>query len=267
MQYRGFISYSWQDKAWGRRIHKWLELYRAPAGVKGLPEASRRLGKFFRDDDDMPAAGDIGQVVRTALEQSQSLIVLCSRRSARSRWVNAEIEHFRRHVDKGQVFAIIIDGQPNAEDPEDECFPDALRAGRSGDNPGAMPIEPVGIDLRRDSRERVCTRLAAGMLGLSFDDLWRRSRRRAELRQRILLGSLVTLCATFAGLLMWALINGQRAHDTLSRFFAERAWQKLETGEVLPAARFALAGWQIAPGNEPLYRAALGAVQQAAGNS
>ena len=32
-RYRAFISYSQQDKDWGRRIHTWLETYRVPAGV------------------------------------------------------------------------------------------------------------------------------------------------------------------------------------------------------------------------------------------
>jgi len=161
MPYRGFISYSWQDKAWGRRIHGWLEGYRIPAGVSGIPESERRLGKFFRDDDDMPAASDIGQIVRDALQVSDCLIVLCSPRSAKSKWVNAEIEYYRRNAPGGQVFAVIIDGEPNTDDPDQECFPNALRLAYDSSGANPMPVEPVGIDLRRDGKDRVCARLAA----------------------------------------------------------------------------------------------------------
>ena len=167
MLYRGFISYSWQDKAWGQRIHRWLESYRIPDGVVAAVDSSRRLGKFFRDDDDMPAAADIGQIVREALQSSESLVVLCSPRSARSQWVNAEIAHFRSTVSSGQVFALIIDGKPNAGNPDEECFPEALRAANGGAESTIMPIEPVGIDLRRDGKHRVCARLAATLLVLA----------------------------------------------------------------------------------------------------
>ena len=40
-QYRAFISYSQQDKAWGKRIHTWLETYRIPEGVARIAQALR----------------------------------------------------------------------------------------------------------------------------------------------------------------------------------------------------------------------------------
>jgi WD40 repeat protein len=267
VRYRGFISYSWQDKAWARRIHRWLETYRVPKGAAAVDDASRKLGKFFRDDDDMPAATDIGKVVRQAIDDCENLIVLCSPRSAQSKWVNAEIAQFRKRHPGGSVFAIIIDGVPNAADPDEECFPAALRVAYDPDDSQAMPIEPVGIDLRRDGKHRVCARLAAGMLGIDFDDLWRRDQRRAETRQRRIVGGLSALTIVFAVLMTLAIVNAQRAHDALSRFFVERAWQKLETGETLLAARYALAGRLVAPNTEAQSLAALAAIMHAAGES
>ena len=199
-RYRAFISYSWQDKAWGRRLHSWLETYRLPAGVPAGASIATRLGRFFRDDDDMPAASDIGEVVRAALDQSDHLIVVCSPRSAMSKWVEAEVQHFRRTGPGRKVFAVVIDGAPNATDPEAECFPPSLRAAGQANALGAMPIEPMGIDVRRDGRARTCARLAAGILGADFDDIWQRDRRRSERRQRIAIASLAMLALVFAGL-------------------------------------------------------------------
>ncbi|MDZ4776885.1 MAG: toll/interleukin-1 receptor domain-containing protein, partial [Alphaproteobacteria bacterium] len=195
-RYRSFISYSQTDKRWGRRLHTWLETYRVPVDVIADIQDGRRLGRFFRDEAEMPAASDIAEVVREAIETAESLIVVCSPRSAQSKWVAAEIEHFRRTNPSGQVFAVIIDGVANSGDPATECFPAALR--RKSDADGAMPIEPVGIDTRVDSKDRVCARLAAGLLDLDFDDLWQRDRRRAERRQRRTLVMLSAASATFA---------------------------------------------------------------------
>ena len=81
----GFISYSQKDKVWGKRLHGWLETYRIPSGVlvEGAPD--RRLGRFFRDEEEMAASGDIAEIVRQAIDSSVNLIVVCSPHSARSK--------------------------------------------------------------------------------------------------------------------------------------------------------------------------------------
>jgi hypothetical protein len=196
-KYRGFISYSQMDKAAARRVHDWLEAYRVPPGVGAPLDKKRSLGRFFRDDDEMGAAADIGAAVRGAIEDSESLAVLCSPRAARSKWVNAEILHFRRSGRNDKIFAFIIDGVPNSGDPSTECFPPALRR-LDGEDPQAMPIEPFGLDLRKESRSRICARYAAGVLGLDFDQLWRRELRRS--RQTLLQRALALAAVLFVGL-------------------------------------------------------------------
>lgn len=193
--YRAFISYSQLDRAWGERIHRWLETYRVPVGAVVDLRLPDRLGKFYRDDDDMPAVADLGATVRGALQEAESLIVVCSPRSAQSKWVNAEILHFRSTGRERKVFAVIIDGAPNSGDPETECFPPALRAVGDPDDPSAPSNEPMGPDVRRDGRAKTCARLAAGLLGVDFDDLWRRDqrRRRATLVRNVAAAALVAL--------------------------------------------------------------------------
>jgi hypothetical protein len=209
-RYRSFISYSQKDKVWGRRLQGWLETYRVPVGVVANIQSGQRLGRFFRDEDEMPAASDIAEVVREAIETAESLIVVCSPRSAQSRWVAAEIEYFRRANPDAEIFAVIIDGQPNSGDPATECFPPALRR---GGGEGQMPIEPVGVDVRVDSKQRICARLAAGLLQVEFDELWQRDRRRAERRQRhaiITLSAVTTAFALLAGAAVWAGLVAQQ---------------------------------------------------------
>lgn len=228
-RYRSFISYSQQDRAWGRRLQSWLETYRVPVGVIADVQAGQRLGRFFRDEAEMPAASDIGEVVREAIETAESLIVVCSPRSAQSKWVSSEIAHFRKTNPDGKLLAVIIDGVANSGDPQTECFPAALRREVAGE--GAMPVEPVGVDVRIDSRERICARLAAGLLDVDFEDLWQRDRRRAERRQRRAIIGMAAISAAFACLAGAAL------------WFAHVAQQQARAAE---AARLTLQGEYLA---------------------
>lgn len=246
-RYRSFISYSQKDKVWGRRLQSWLETYRVPVGVVASIEDGQRLGRFFRDEAEMPAASDIGEVVREAIETAESLIVVCSPRSAQSQWVAAEIAHFNSANPEGEVFAVIIDGQPNSGDPATECFPPALRRGGGASE---MPIEPVGVDVRVDSKERICARLAAGLLRVDFDDLWQRDRRRAERAQRRQVITLSAVAAAFAVLAtaaVWFALVAQRetrtaeaARQALQREYlsilGEGAIENVLTSDLIPGA-------------------------------
>lgn len=145
--YRAFISYSQQDKVWGKRLHGWLENYRVPPGVAGRLAPGERLGRFFRDDEEMAAASSIASIVERSIDESEAMIVICSPRSAKSQWVAAEIERFRRRGAEARVFAFIIDGVPNSGDPDTECFPAALRRMHNAANPDDLPIEPLGLDI------------------------------------------------------------------------------------------------------------------------
>jgi WD40 repeat protein len=247
--YRAFISYSWQDKAWGKRIHSWLETYRVPV-PNGQEELPKRLGRFFRDDEDMAASSDIASIVRSAIEGAESLIVICSPRSAQSKWVDAEIRHFRSTGRGGKVFAVIVDGVPNSGDPKTECFPPALRAAGDTDHPDNLPIEPMGLDVRRDGHERSCTRLAAGLLEVDFDDLWRRDRRRMLLHRSLwagggIFGAIVLSAAIGFGVL--AQMNGRTAHGLSVQFLKARAQSDVVMGRYATGARYALAGLQLSP--------------------
>ncbi|MGQ8365844.1 TIR domain-containing protein [Glaciecola sp. 1036] len=175
-KYKAFISYSQKDKRWAAKIHSWLESYRVPAGALIQIQSNRRLGKFFRDDDEMSASSDLASALKEALINSENLIVICSPNSAKSEWVDAEIRHFRETGRADNIFAIIVSGEPNSTDPNSECFPPSLRAYEEEE--GIMPIEPLAIDLLKDGKSRACTRLAAGLLKIDFDDLWRREQRR-----------------------------------------------------------------------------------------
>jgi hypothetical protein len=176
-RYRAFISYSHADKQLARRIQRALEGYQVPIDVKiDCLSKARKLGRIFRDDEDLAASGTLSVAIRTAIEDAQNLIVVCSPKSTSSKWVNQEIGFFRSLRGSDRIFAVVVDGQPHAADPNEECFPAALTE--------ADGSEPLATDLRLDGISRAVTRLAAGMLDLPFDELWKRTERAARQRRR-----------------------------------------------------------------------------------
>lgn len=192
--YRAFISYSHADEAWAKWLHVALERYRVPKPLVGRTTAkgvvARRLLPIFRDRDELPGASSLADEIEGALARSQSLIVICSPKAAVSRYVHHEIVTFKRQRREGDVFCLLVDGEPNATDtPEDgllEALPSAIRYRVSAD--GAVTdqrAEPLAADVRpgKDRRTDAKLKIVAGMLGVGLDELKRReSRRRSQRR-------------------------------------------------------------------------------------
>jgi tetratricopeptide (TPR) repeat protein len=192
-QYRAFLSYSHSDGKWAAWLHHSLESYRPPRHLVGAVTdrgpVPKRLAPVFRDREELPSATDLGAAISKALRKSECQIVICSKRAARSRWVNEEILEFKRLGREDRIFCLIIDGEPNASDDprqaDEECFPPALRyrIGPDG-NLSGIRTEPIAADARRgkDGRSHARLKLIAGMLGLGFDALRQREQQRRNQR-------------------------------------------------------------------------------------
>lgn len=208
MRYAAFISYSHQDAAWARWLHRALERYRVPGRLAGnageygtVPE---RLRPVFRDREELTSAGDLGERIRTAITESAAMIVLCSPAAAKSPWVDREIRAFRRQHGSQRLHAAIVAGDPPA------CFPPALC-----DDTGGNMLEPIAADLRegRDGKRLARLKLVAGLLGVGLDDLRRREYQRQQRR----------LLAIAAGALAGMALTGYLAISaTIARNDAQR---------------------------------------------
>jgi tetratricopeptide (TPR) repeat protein len=182
-----FISYSDSDRARAIWLQRVLETYAVPRRLVGratpVGPAPRRLRPIFRDRTDMAAAANLTARIETALAQSAYLIVICSPRSANSRWVHEEISRFRRLHGDERILSVIVDGDPTGE--HQNCFPPALR--RAGSGGTVEWPEPVAADLRPggDGPRMVRLKLVAGMLGIGLDELIRRDDQRRHRRLTI----------------------------------------------------------------------------------
>jgi tetratricopeptide (TPR) repeat protein len=196
LRYCAFLSYSHQDEATASWLHDALEKFRTPSSLAGRLTDNgaipKRLTPIFRDRHELAASGDLASSVRDALDSSRFLIVLCSPAAAASRWVNAEIDMFKRHRPDGCVLAAIVSGEPFASDvpgrEAEECLPPALRQkyDRRG-RPTSRRAEPLAADLRedRDGRRLGLLKLISGMLGVGLDDLVQRETLRRQRRLAI----------------------------------------------------------------------------------
>jgi WD40 repeat protein len=237
VKYWAFISYSHTDKEWGDWLHKALETYRVPSRLVGKTSRDgtipSRIFPVFRDREELPVSSDLGTNISEALRESRYLIVVCSPRSARSRWVGEEIKAFKSLGREDRILALIVDGEPNAADgkpgfsPEDECFHEALRYrwSESGEAT-AIPTEPIAADARegKDGRNNAKLKLLAGLLAVNYDDLKQRDHERRLRRARRIGIAALALVVIFAGLAVWAILAAREA-----------AWQRTQTQRLLVA--------------------------------
>ena len=233
-RYHAFISYRHvdPDRGWAKWLHSALESYRVPKALvrgKGLPP---RIGRVFRDEEELPASEDLNSEIESALSQSRFLVVICSPRATQSRWVNREIERFREMGRHGHILALLIEGEPG------EAFPTALREirhtviDRGGSSQERIEeVEPLAADVRearqesgRYLRRMAKLRILACVLGVKFDDLRRREQERRARRMACLGSVLAVLMCMMGGLAIYAF--HQRNAAVRDRLLAEQRRQE-----------------------------------------
>ena len=92
-EYAAFISYRHRatDADVAQRVQKAIETYALPKGVAAADFPSRRLGKCFRDEDELSATSSLPDRITEALARSRFLVVVCSTETPKSAWVAREI--------------------------------------------------------------------------------------------------------------------------------------------------------------------------------
>lgn len=195
MKYDAFISYrhSPLDMEIAKKVHTGLETYRIPGSVK-KKTGKKKMGRVFRDQEELPIGSDLGDNIEAALSESEYLIVICSPRTPESYWVCKEIETFIKLHDREHVLAVLIEGEP------DESFPKALLTDDLGNS-----VEPLAADVRgADKKERnkkfatELLRLAAPVIGCTYDELRQRHRERI-VKRTITIASSIALVVALAG--------------------------------------------------------------------
>lgn len=203
-----------------------METYQIPSPILDNNFAGERrvtkLTPIFRDREELPTSAGLSDAISSALKESKYLIVICSPNAAKSEYVNREVIDFKHIHGEGNVLAIIVEGEPFAMEktdhfnPKTEAFPQALKYRIDKEkNVTGETVEPIAADAREigDGKERAKIKLIAGLLGVGFDDLWKREKRRKK-RQKVIVLSLTTvLFIVISSLTMFSLFQWKEAEQ------------------------------------------------------
>lgn len=242
-KYWAFLSYSHQDKAWADWLHPGLETYQVPKEMIGRETRSgripARLFPIFRDVDELPSAASLSEAITTALRQSRYLVVICSPRSAESRWVNQEVLEFKRLGRSDRLLCLIVDGEPNAADKPSlglkECFPHAVRFVMGPDGElTSRRVEPIAPDVRlgAPAKPDAMLKTVAAVLGVDFDELKDRDGARRKRHRMRMAATLLLLAALAVG---FGVYVKQRTEDI--RRGAEAVGQRERAIVIMPFGR------------------------------
>lgn len=202
-RYDAFISYRHLplDMAVASRLQELLENYRPPKQVEGLRQ--QRITRVFRDTSELPTSGDLGNDISEALKRSRFLIVICSEQIRDSRWCMEEINLFKKYHNgrTNQILPLLVSGEPGEVFPEQLLTETRTRIGADGvEEEYEAAIEPLCADVRADTVQKSLKRLkteflriAAPILGCSFDTLYQRHLRRQKRRNATVLSASIGL--------------------------------------------------------------------------
>lgn len=194
-KYFAFISYNSLDNQWGKRIHKRLEHYRLPSTLCSQHGWKRTPLRpiFFAPTDIQP--GPLSDELKNRLKDSRHLIVVCSPNSAQSEWVGKEIEYFSSLGRTKNIHFFIVDGTPHSGDPKTECFNPIIKELKLPEILAANIHEKV-YPWPWLNKERAYIQLISKLLGVEFDTLWQRHKRRLVRRTVAwAVSSIAVLCA------------------------------------------------------------------------
>lgn len=210
-KYYAFISYKSEDEKWAKRLQEHIERFRVPVYLcEKNPNTPKRLKPCFRYHTDI-GINELKSELQEKLVNSKFLIVVCSPKSAKSEWVGEEIETFIRLGRKSNIIPFIVDGVPYSGD-ENECYHPVIRKHFPRSDSRETDQEILGANVHEDGQgnsrtkwNKAVVKVIAKMLGLEFDELWQREKRKRT--RNILLLSLV--CAGILCLTGFAYKHGQ----------------------------------------------------------
>ncbi len=206
-KYFAFISFQSADAKDAVRLQHAIESYRLPAVLCKESNVPRRIKPLYCYLNDMHAGEELMQELKSRMEQSRYLIVVCSPRSAKSVYVNSGIDYFISLGRRDSIIPVIVDGVPYSSNSETECFPEALRHHFPKDSDPLKDHSILGINIReagvsrRKAYDRAMLMVVARMLQLDFDGLLLRDKQRR--RKRTVFASLLALLMVLALGLTW----------------------------------------------------------------
>ncbi|MBO7453003.1 MAG: toll/interleukin-1 receptor domain-containing protein [Clostridiales bacterium] len=229
-EYDAFISYRHcsPDKEIAESLHRKLEGYRLPHGVAKKIGKSK-IGRIFRDETELAVSDSLSGEIEKALWNSEYLIAICSPEYLESVWCQKEIETFLQYSDRKHILLVLANGEPDEAFPETILYQDAIRTFDDGSRMLVrIKKEPLAADCRADNDkdrnaliEKARDRVAAGLLGIGYDELQRRQRKAKNLRRTRRTLAAFAVLLVILGICVFFLIKISRQNAIISQKYAD----------------------------------------------
>jgi WD40 repeat protein len=215
-EYLAFISYQRKDEAIAKRLQHTLEFYNLPiAVVEKEPRLKDGIRPIFVDMTELGDEPFLEPAIKKALKVSRFLIVICSPKSAKSKWVNKEVQYFLQRKRTKHIIPFIIEGTPNSQLKDEECCTPLLKK-LLGQR------ELLGININEMGFDAAAVKVVSRMFHIGFRTLWNRYEKEKEEEQRKLKE------------------QNDRLLIAQSRFIAEKANELVQKGDSYTARKLLL---------------------------
>ena len=193
--YYAFISYKHEDQKWTRWLKRKLQGYRLPVKTrKAHQDLPKRLIPIFYDSNLRP--GILDAQVRSEVESSKYLIVVCSREAQKNpKWINKEINFFLENGgDRSRIIPVIVD---KAEHPVKETFPSRLAELNEEET-------ILGVNIPVDGKRTAILKIISAMQGIRIEELESEDTKRRQ-KNRLLASvcSLIIIAGTVFGVMKY----------------------------------------------------------------
>lgn len=169
MKYDAFICYKHGllDTAAAKELRNALERYKGNRLFGKKP-----MKRVFLDEGELASCADFGEGIREALKNSAWLVIICSKDTKESPWVNDEIKTFLEYHDTSRILAVVTEGEPK------EVFPEALiQCGIDETRLFAADARAKNtIQVLKKVKGDVKLKIAAPILNTTFDTLKQRKK-------------------------------------------------------------------------------------------
>lgn len=272
IHYKAFISYrhTERDTAVAAEIQKRLERFRIPSALQ-QKYGMQKIGRVFRDQDELVISEDLSRVIDRALAASDYLIVICSPAYLESAWCLHEIEEFLKTHERSHILTVLSEGEPPG------VFPAILRQKTETviRDDGSMETvetvgEPLACDYRGDLRKANRTelpRLVSALIGCGYDELIMREN---QYRRKRMLGIFAVLAVLSAGAISYLLYSNHTIREHYTRTLiaqsgnlAEQSVQAFASRDRYAAMRYAAEALPSAELGRPVIGEALQALSNA----
>ena len=190
-----------------KEIQQQLEHFVIPQPIKEK-YGIEKIDRIFKDQEELELTSDLSRQLDENLQNSDFLIVICSPEYNQSKWCLHEVEKYVEYHGRDRVICVLSAGEPPAVFPKILCKTEKTVTDKQGKKITIEEeTEPLACEYRgnfMEARKIELPRLAAKIIGCSYDELVMRQEKYRRRRTTILLSVIFAIAAIAISYLLWS---------------------------------------------------------------